>query len=87
MKKFGKFLVGTLSVATLAAGAYYIYKNFIKNDTSDDFDDFEDDFDDFGTDDEIEGPNDTREYVPIQIDSEEELKEARMSPPIPTQLR
>ena len=60
MKKFGKFLVGTLSVATLAAGAYYIYKNFIKNDTSDDFDDFEDDFDDFGTDDEIEGPNDTR---------------------------
>ena len=49
MKKFGKFVFGTLSVATIAAGAYYLYKNYIKEDASDDFDDFEDDYEDFDT--------------------------------------
>ena len=75
MKKFGKFIIGTLSLATLAAGAYYVYKNFIKKDYSDDFDEFEDDFDDFD-DFEIEEDDDSdeaREYVSIQIDTEKPI--------------
>jgi hypothetical protein len=74
MKKFGKFIFGTLTVATIAAGAYYLYKNFIKKDSSDDFDDFEDDFEDFDTEEESE--NDSREYVPINIAPEESTTEA-----------
>ena len=77
MKKFGKFVFGTLSFATLAAGAYFVYKNFIKHDNSDDFedefDDFEDefdDFDDFDSEDEAGEFGETREYVSIQIDQE-----------------
>lgn len=80
MKKFKKLVFGTLSVATLAAGAYYLYKNFIQNDASDDFDDFEDDFEDFEDfedDFDIEGEEpdgdiESREYVSINITSEEE---------------
>ncbi|MDF2511014.1 MAG: hypothetical protein K0S04_880 [Herbinix sp.] len=30
MKKFGKFIFGTLAVASAAAGAYYFYKTYIK---------------------------------------------------------
>ena len=80
MKKFGKFLFGTVSLATLACGAYYVYKNVINKDSTDDFDDFEDDFEDFDTEDESE--NDSREYVPINIapeattEASEELTEA-----------
>lgn len=73
MKKFGKFVFGTLSLATLAAGAYYVYKTFIKNDYSDDFDEFEDEFDefdDFDTDEDSGEINESREYVPIPIDHE-----------------
>lgn len=66
MKKFGKFIFGTLAVASLAAGAYYLYKNFIKKDSSDDFDDFEDDFEE----DDSEDLEDSREYVPINISPE-----------------
>ena len=69
MKKFGKFIFGTLTVASLAAGAYYLYKNYIKKDSSDDFDDFEDDFEDFDT--EEDSDKDSREYVSINITSEE----------------
>jgi hypothetical protein len=69
MKKFGKFLFGTITLASVAAGAYYVYKNYIKKDSSDDFDDFEDDFEDFDTEeDEVE---ETRGYVPINLNSEE----------------
>lgn len=72
MKKFGKFVFGTLSIATLAAGAYFVYKNFIKHDTSDDFDEFEDDFDEFEDLDSKEDESDeAREYVSIQIDQED----------------
>lgn len=70
MKKFGKFIFGTVALASIAAGAYYVYKNFIKKDTSDDFDDFEDDFEDFDTEDE-EPENDSREYVSINFTAEE----------------
>ncbi len=74
MKKFGKFLFGTVSLATLACGAYYVYKNLINKDTSDEFDEFEDEFEDFDTEDEDTSAQDkkgTREYVSINITSEE----------------
>ena len=68
MKKFGKFLFGTITMASIVAGAYYVYKNYIKKDSSDDFDDFEDDFEDFDTEEEDEeSEKDTRGYVPINL--------------------
>lgn len=70
MKKFGKFMFGTLSLVTAAAGAYYLYKNYIKRDSSDDFDDF-DDFEDFDMDDEMNDPS--REYVSINLTDDEPL--------------
>ena len=80
MKKVGKFLFGTITLASIAAGAYYVYKNFIKKDSSDDFDDFEDDFEDFDTDEE--DTEETRGYVPINLSSEEENKaEAEVAAP------
>lgn len=75
MKKLGKFIFGTLSIATVAAGAYYLYKNYIKKDSSDDFDEFEDDFEDFNTDEETD--KDSREYVSINITSDEDTSEAQ----------
>lgn len=75
MKKFGKFLFGTLTVASIAAGAYYLYKTYIKKDSSDDFDDFEDDFEDFDTE-EDDADQDAREYVSINITSEVNASEA-----------
>lgn len=71
MKKFGKFIFGTVVIASIAAGAYYVYKNFIKKDNSDDFDDFEDDFEDADSDEE-----DSREYVPINLSPEVSAMEA-----------
>lgn len=73
MKKFGKFLFGTVSVATVACGAYYLYKNLVNKDSSDDFDEFEDEFEDFDAEDEDtteQNKKDTREYVSINITSE-----------------
>ncbi|GAA4654174.1 hypothetical protein GCM10023142_13120 [Anaerocolumna aminovalerica] len=74
MKKFGKFLFGTVSLATLACGAYYVYKNLINKDSSDEFDEFEDEFEDFDDEDE-DAPEvekkDTREYVSINFTSDE----------------
>jgi hypothetical protein len=74
MKKLGKFIFGTVALASVAAGAYYLYKNFIKKDSTDDFDDFEDDFEDFDT--EEESDKDSREYVSINITGEDSEKEA-----------
>jgi hypothetical protein len=74
MKKFGKFLFGTVSLATLACGAYYVYKNLVNKDSSDDFDDFEDDFEEFDTeeDDDTTEQNkrETREYVSINLSAD-----------------
>ena len=81
MKKLGKFIFGTLSVATLAAGAYYLYKNVFKKDSSDDFDEFEDDFEDFETEDEEESESEGREYVPISFTSEEDAAETAAEAP------
>ncbi len=81
MKKLGKFLFGTFAVASVAAGAYYLYKTYIKNDSSDDFEDFEDDFEDFEDDYEDfenledEPKKESREYVSINITSEEDSAE------------
>lgn len=75
MKKFRKFMFGTLSLATLAAGAYYVYKNYIKKDTSDDFDEFEDDFENFEDEEEAEEEfeaTESREYVPLNLNPKEE---------------
>lgn len=76
MKKLGKFVFGTLAVASLVAGAYYLYKNFIKKDSGEDFDDFEDDFDDTDSDDSEEA----REYVPINISPEVNAEDADDAP-------
>ncbi|MFT4145117.1 MAG: hypothetical protein QM644_11740 [Mobilitalea sp.] len=73
MKKFGKFLFGTVAAASVAAGAYYLYKTYIKKDSTDDFDDFEDDFEDFETDEEAE--EDSREYVSINLTPEDDSEE------------
>jgi hypothetical protein len=74
MKKFGKFIFGTAVLASIAAGAYYIYKNFIKKDSTDDFDDFEDDFEDFDTEEEEESDDTSREYVSINLDNDKSAK-------------
>ena len=74
MKKFGKFIFGTLAAASAVAGAYYLYKTYIKKDSSDDFEDFEDDFEDFDTDEESE--TEAREYVSINITPEDKEAEA-----------
>ena len=65
MKKFIKFLLAVGSLAGLAAGGYYVYKNYIEKKDADLVDDFdeEDDFEDFD--------DDSREYVSINITTEE----------------
>ncbi|BCN32503.1 hypothetical protein [Anaeromicropila herbilytica] len=83
MKKFGKFIFGALSVAALAGGAIYYLKNFVKKDSSDDFDDFDDDFEDFDSDDEEEDKetdkSDTREYVTLNMTENDMDKAAAAS--------
>lgn len=86
MKKFGKFLAVTFSLAAIIGGAYYVFQNYIKKedgfDDSDDFDDF-DDFDNFDDFDDLNEPIDsiskedsstqpTREYVTLDIGAEKE---------------
>ncbi|NLJ90824.1 MAG: hypothetical protein GX323_07975 [Clostridiales bacterium] len=76
--KFSKFLLGSAAVAGVAVGAYYLYKNFMNKDYTDDFDDFDDDFDDDFFDDitvddlDEEDDESTREYVSINISSSSE---------------
>lgn len=79
MKKFFKFIFGTLSLATLAAGVYYLYKNIINKDSSDEFEDFEDEFEDFDSDEEDSTEpikKDGREYVSINLTNDANKKEA-----------
>lgn len=65
MKKLIKFLLAVGSLAGLAAGGYYVYKNYIEKKDADLVDDFDedDDFEDFD--------DDSREYVSINITNEE----------------
>lgn len=74
--KFSRFILGSAAVAGAAVGAYYLYKNFMNKDYTDDFDDFDDDFDDdffdeITVDDTTDSDEDesTREYVSININS------------------
>ncbi|SHM75142.1 hypothetical protein SAMN02746066_03144 [Anaerosporobacter mobilis DSM 15930] len=70
MKKFGKFIAGTLSLAALVGGAFYFFKNVVNKDSTDDFDDFDDDFDDIeddDTEDSDESETDTRGYVTLTM--------------------
>lgn len=71
MKKFFKFLLGTISLATLACGAYYFIKKYVCKESEDDFEDFEDDYDDYETEDVPSHKADGREYVSINITSED----------------
>ena len=72
MKKFGKFLTGTAILTALAAGAFYVYKNFVETPDLDEDDDTLE-VDDFETD-ETEEPAD-REYVSIDISGTKEQDE------------
>ncbi len=71
MKKFAKLIFGTAIIASIAAGAYYIFKTYIQKDTTDDFDDFDDEFEEFDTEDDGAAEEDTREYVSINLDDNE----------------
>ncbi len=76
MKKFGKFLFGTLSLAAAAGGIYCLYKNRINKDADfDDFDDFDDDEDEEDDDLTVSADPEDREYVSITITSEESSEE------------
>lgn len=80
MKKFGKFVVAAVSAAAFAGGAYYLVKNVINKDSSDEFDDFEDEFDDFDFNNEgetdVPATPENREYVTLNISKEEEDSQA-----------
>lgn len=67
MKKFLKFIAGTVAVAAAAAGAFYAYKKFFAKDNLGEDDELDDDLDDFELDDdeEDEAPIKTPEYVSI----------------------
>ena len=62
MKKFGKFIFTTVSLAAVIGSAVYVVKNILNKESSDEFDDS---FDDFDFDDEEEPSS--REYVTINI--------------------
>lgn len=70
MKKFFKFVAGAVSLGALACGAYYFFKKYICKETPDEFDDLEDELDDFDMTDSS-CSNDSREYVSINITSDQ----------------
>lgn len=81
MKKFGKFVFTTVSLAAVIGGAVYFVKNVLNKNSDDDFEDFDDDFDDFDlNEDETETSTEpSREYVTININetsSDETSEEA-----------
>lgn len=71
MKKFGKFIAGTLSLAAIAGGVFYFLKNVVNKDSTDDFDDFDDDFDDIDEeemdDSEEDSTSESRGYVTLTM--------------------
>jgi hypothetical protein len=83
MKKAIKCLTTLVTLAVLAGGLYYFWKNKIKaDDDSDDFDDF-DDFDDLDDFDEEEtekkepeeNTDEERGYVTLKLQEDEEEEE------------
>lgn len=80
MKKLGKFIFASLSVAAVAGSAYYLVKNIINKDSNDEFDDFEDEFDDFDLDDDDEetvsdSSKEERGYVTLSFQEEENTEQ------------
>ncbi len=80
MKKFGKFVFTTVSIAAAIGGAVYFVKNVLNKDNDDDFDDFDDfddDFDDFDLDTE-EDPSakKEREYVTLNMNEENDAEDS-----------
>ncbi len=69
MKKFGKFLFGSLSVAAAVGGLYCLYKNKINKNADNDFDDCDDDSEEADATVSVDPEN--REYVSITITSED----------------
>lgn len=83
MKKFGKFLVTTFSLAAILGGAYYFYQNVFKKSEEqeeefEDFDDFNDfdDFDDTDKNSSSKKSNSKRGYTTLDIDAMKADKEA-----------
>ena len=74
MKKLGKLVFATLSVAACVGGAYYFVKNILNKNNEDDFEDFEDDFDDFDLEegDDCDIKSEDRGYVTLNFQEEEE---------------
>lgn len=73
MKKLIKFLISAAAVAGIAFGAYYVYKNYIKDYLSGSDDEEEELLDD---DFEIAGDEEeSREYVSINVPAEEAVQE------------
>lgn len=85
MKKFGKFLLGVITIAAAGAGAYYAYKKFVEKAHLDDEDDFEDDdLDDFDLDDD-ETPK-APEYVTINpVAENDEAADSNGQPEAPAE--
>ena len=73
MRKLCKFLLGTLSLAALACGAYYFFKNYMCKESNEDFEDLDDAFDEYEAEETVK-PADTREYVSINITSEQDTE-------------
>lgn len=83
MKKFCKFILGTLSIAAVAGGAYLLIKKLVCKDCSDS-DAYGDDSDYFSSEETDSEDSSDREYVSINIttepaDSEPEAAEPEQS--------
>lgn len=79
MKKFCKFILGTLSIAAVAGGAYLLIKKLVCKDCSDS-DAYGDDSDYFSSEEtDSEDSSDGREYVSINITTEPAEPEAAES--------
>lgn len=76
MKKFGKFLFSTLSLAAAAGGLYCLYKNHVNKNADEDFDDFDDSMDDFDEESTVNTDPENREYVSITITTEDSKADA-----------
>ena len=68
MKKFLKTVAGLGALAAFVGGAYYAYKKYVEDESTDDFD--EEEFDLFDSDDT------DRSYVTLDMDGSEKKEES-----------
>ena len=73
MKKFCKFLIGTISLATAACGVYYFCKKYVFKEANEDFDDLGDEYEEYEAEEDSPSVAESREYVSIHITSEQDL--------------